>query len=208
MPRKRPASQPASQRMTAAELQRLHGGLLATAPYVDLSPYRLVKALAEQGIIITEPLARMWASKYRTPAGAERMVSALGLLLGASGLLWLLLAAPGLRLVALRLLLGFSRRLLGCSWASPGCSWTAPGCCWLLVAAPGLLLGSFPKRMSNLPQQTTYASLGSSVGVFVWWYPHGAVSDGSDCTLLVFLLVIWYWEYQLNEEFRKRYGLV
>ena len=56
MPRKRPASQPASQRMTAAELQRLHGGLLASAPYVDLSPYRLVKALAEQGIIIPEPL--------------------------------------------------------------------------------------------------------------------------------------------------------
>ena len=76
MLRKRPASQPASKRMTAAELQRLHGGLLATAPYVDLSPYRLVKALAEQGIIITEPLARMWASKYRTPAGAERMESA------------------------------------------------------------------------------------------------------------------------------------
>ena len=46
MPRKRAASQPASQRMTAAELQRLHGDLLATAPYVDLSPYRLVKALA------------------------------------------------------------------------------------------------------------------------------------------------------------------
>ena len=76
MLRKRPASQPASKRMTAAELQRLHGGLLATAPYVDLSPYRLVKALAEQGIIITEPLARMWASKYRTPAGAERVESA------------------------------------------------------------------------------------------------------------------------------------
>ena len=62
--------------MTAAELQRLHGDLLASAPYVDLSPYRLVKALAEQGIIITEPVARMWASKYRTPVGAERMESA------------------------------------------------------------------------------------------------------------------------------------
>ena len=49
---------------------------MATAPYVDLSPYRLVKALAEQGIIITEPLARMWASQYRTPAGAERVESA------------------------------------------------------------------------------------------------------------------------------------
>ena len=62
--------------MTAAELQRLHGDLLATAPYVDLSPYRLVKALAEQGIIITEPVARTWAGKYRTPVGAERMESA------------------------------------------------------------------------------------------------------------------------------------
>ena len=62
--------------MTAAELQRLHGDLLATAAYVDLSPYRLVKALAERGIIITEPVARMWASKYRTPVGAERMESA------------------------------------------------------------------------------------------------------------------------------------
>ena len=105
-----------------------------------------------------------------------------GLLLGCCWVSWaapgLLLAAPGLRLVALRLLLGFSRRLLGCSWASPGCSWTAPGCCWLLVAAPGLLLGSFPKSMSNLPQQTTYASLGSCGGVFVWWYLHDAVSDG------------------------------
>ena len=69
MPRKRAASQPASQRMTAAELQRLHGGLLASAPYVDLSPYRLVKAVAEQGIIITEQLAKTWASKYRTPVG-------------------------------------------------------------------------------------------------------------------------------------------
>ena len=51
---------PASKRITAAELQRLHGDLLATAPYVDLSPFRLVKAVAEQGIIITEPVARMW----------------------------------------------------------------------------------------------------------------------------------------------------
>ena len=49
---------------------------MATALYVELSPYRLVKALAEQGIIITEPVARMWASKYRTPVGAERMESA------------------------------------------------------------------------------------------------------------------------------------
>ena len=63
--------------------------------------------------------------------------------------------------------------------------------------------------MSNLPQQTTYASLGSCGGVFVWWYLHDAVSDGRDSLLLlVSLLVIWYWEYQLNEEFRQRDGLV
>lgn len=67
---------PARMRMTAAELQRLHGGMLATAPYVDLKERRLVKALAEQGILITDAVARMWASKYRTPVGAERMESA------------------------------------------------------------------------------------------------------------------------------------
>ena len=69
MLRKRPASQPASKRMNAAELQRLHGGLLATAPYVDLSPYRLVKALAEQCIIITEPLARMLGQQVSHSCG-------------------------------------------------------------------------------------------------------------------------------------------
>ena len=109
-----------------------------------------------------------------------------GLLLGCSwlrlGCSWLLLgcswAAPGCSWVALAFSWAAPRLLLGWSWAAPGCSWTAPGCCWLLVAAPGLLLGSFPKSMSNLPQQTTYASLGSCGGVFVWWYLHDAVSDG------------------------------
>ena len=98
------------------------------------------------------------------------------------GCLWaspgLLLGCSWLRLGCSWLLLGCAWWLSGCSWASPGGSWAAPGCCWLLVAAPGLLLGSFPKSMSNLPQQTTYASLGSCGGVFVWWYLHDAVSDG------------------------------
>ena len=36
--------------LTAAELQRRHGAMLATAPYLDLSPFRLVGALAEKRI--------------------------------------------------------------------------------------------------------------------------------------------------------------
>ena len=98
-----------------------------------------------------------------------------------------------------------------CRWprllAAPGLLQAAFACSW---AAPGLLLGSFPPSRSNLlPSHNTYASLGSSGGVFVWWYLRDAVSDGSDCILLlVSLLVIWYWEYQLNEEFRPRNGLV
>ena len=50
--------------------------MLATAPYLDLSPFRLVGALAEQRIIVTHQVARTWASKYRTPAGGVRVETA------------------------------------------------------------------------------------------------------------------------------------
>ena len=62
--------------LTAAELQRRHGAMLSTAPLLDLSPYRLVKALASKRIFVTQAVAKQWASKYRTPPGAVRVESA------------------------------------------------------------------------------------------------------------------------------------
>ena len=50
--------------------------MLSTAPWLDLSPYRLVKALAEKRIFVTQAVARQWVSKYRTPPGAVRVESA------------------------------------------------------------------------------------------------------------------------------------
>ena len=157
-------------------------------------------------------LGCFWAAHGRLLAAPGWFLPSPGLLLGCSG--------PGLLLGCSWLLLACAWWLSGCSWAAPGGSGAAPGlllaapglllaafgCSW---AAPGLLLGSFPQSRSNLPPPNTYASLGSSGGLFVWWYLHDAVSDGRDCLLLlVSLLVIWYWEYQLNEEFRQRNGLV
>ena len=59
-------------RLTAADLQSRYGRMLCKSPWVEKSPYLLVKALDQKGIVVTHAVARQWALRYRSSSAAGR----------------------------------------------------------------------------------------------------------------------------------------